>query len=308
MSVQGTQPAQERAELATLGDGKVFVRRTETGLVKAVKAQLRLEERKGQLAEFQGKVSITAAGYNELNKIAGISVITPDKLTLPEGNAVVNPFPILDKASGTISKVWVKKLGIGLSPIGNLTITSSTLLYDIPMYFIQDLAKKIQYNAGAGRICLESTLTEEDKRKGIFYRIEGDLGVWADVSHKEVLKALDTFIQNKLFAERKAQTIAERNVLKKHPSLSTIYVDAQGLEKARWAVVNVIGFSHDFSQRDLLDIAEKAAANEPITYNNKRAEIIETTCTATEEDLAAGEDGDANAEGQGTLLDGGGLL
>lgn len=306
MSVNQPKNQEQSQELALLGDGAVFVKRTESGLVKAVKAQIRLEERKGHLAEIQGKVMITGTGYNEMNKVAGISIVTPDMLTLPDGTRVVNPYPMIDPASGSISKVWVKKMAIGLSPIGNLVITTSTLLYDIQMYFIQDLVKKIKFNAAAGRLCMESMLTDEDKQKGIFYRIEGDLGVWADFSNKDVLTCIETFVQNKLFAERKAQTIAERNAFKKHPALSNVYVLPSGPEKARTAVVNVVGFSHDFSQQELLDIAQKTAEGEPVTVNNKRVEVMDVTGTASEEDLEVNVDGEENPEA--SPLDGGVLL
>lgn len=302
------QVQKQSQELAVLGDGKVFVKRTETGLIKAVKALIKLDEKKGHIVEIEGKFMIQAGGYNEMNKVAGVSIITPDKLALPDGNIVVNPYPIVDPESGTISKVWVKKIGIGFSPIGNLVITSSTLLYDIQMYFIQDLVKKVQYNSAAGRLCLKSMLTDAEKQKGVFYQIEGDLGVWADFSNKDILKAINTFVQNKLFAERKAQTIAERNVMKKHPALSTVYVDAQGPEKNRTAVVPVIGFTHDFSREELMDIAQKASDGEPITVNNKQVEIVDTTEVASEEDVVAGTDEEETAAKQGSLFDGGGLL
>lgn len=306
MLVKETKAQEQSQELALLGDGAVFVKRTESGLVKAVKAQIKLEEKKGHLAEVQGKVMITGAGYNEMNKVAGVSVVTPDSLTLPDGSVVVNPYPIIDPASGSISKVWVKKMAIGLSPIGNLVITTSTLLYDIQMYFIQDLVKKIKFNATAGRLCLKSMLTEQEKEKGIFYQIEGELGVWADFSNKDVLTAIETFVQNKLFAERKAQTIAERNAMKKHPALSTVYVVPTGPEKSRTGVVNVVGFSHDFSQQELLDIAQKATDGEPITVNNKRVEVVDVTGTATDEDVEATTDEEEIPEG--SPFNGGGLL
>ena len=115
MSAKETKTQEQSQEIALLGDGAVFVKRTESGLVKAVKAQVRLDERKGHLAEIQGKVMITGAGYNEMNKVAGVSVVTPEKITLPDGSMVVNPYPIIDLISGSISKVWVKKMAIGLS-------------------------------------------------------------------------------------------------------------------------------------------------------------------------------------------------
>lgn len=280
-------------EIAKLGDGDVFVKRTSTGAIKAIKGHMKLEERKGHLSVIQGKAMITAAGYNEMNKVAGISIITPEKLTLPDGNMVVNPYPIIDPDSGTIDKVWVKKTAIGFSPIGNLVMTSSTLLYDIRMYFIQDLNKKIQRNKRAGRMCMENTLSEDEKKKGMFLRIQGTMGLWADLNEADILKCMDTYIQNKLFAERKAQTIAERNCLKKHPSLSQIYVDASGTEHNHYGYVDVIGYNHDLTREDLLKLAQMAERGEDISeYKGVKVDVIDanTIDDVTEDDVMAASD------------------
>lgn len=278
-------------EVANLGDGGVFIKRTENGTIKAVKGNIMLEERKGHIADIQGKAMITAAGYNEMNKIAGVSIITPEKLTLPDGQIVVNPYPIIDRESGTISKVWVKKMAIGYSPIGNIVITSSTLLYDITMYFVQDLVNKVQYNKNAGKLCMEQFLTEEEKKTGIFLKIEGSLGVWANIQDKDVIKAMNTYIQNKLFAERKAQTICERNVLKKHPALSTVYADAQGPDKAKLARVPVIGFTHDLTKDDLMRLSNMAENGEEIgPFKGREVEIYESIDEIDDEDIISARD------------------
>lgn len=278
----------KQQEMATLGDGNVFIKRTPTGAIKAIRGKVRLEERKGHVAVIQGKAMITSAGYNAMNQFAGISIITPEKLTLPDGNMVVNPYPIIDPESGTIDKVWVKKTAIGYSPTGNLVMTSSTLLYDIKMYFIQDLNKKVQYNKGAGRMCMEQMLTEEEKQKGMFLAIQGKMGIWVDLTHQEILKCMDTYIQNKLFAERKAQTIAERNALKKHPALCQVYVDTQGTDKNKVGFVNVIGFNSDLTREDLLKLSEMAEKGEEIKdYKGKKIEYIDANIIdeISEEDI-----------------------
>lgn len=277
--------AQQQGLVTTLGDGQVFVRKTDDGQIKSVKGVMTLSERSGEIAIVGDKTMTTSKGFNKLNQIAGLSIITPEKLTLPEGQIVVNPFPIIDPVSGTISKVWVKKIAIGYSPIGNLVITSATLLYDITMYFLQDLAKKVQYNKDAGRLCMEAMLSEEDKRKGGFYRIQGDLGVWVDFQHKDVQKAVDTYINKKLFAERNAQSICERLVMSKHPALPYSYVDASGPEKQRRAQITVVGYVHEFNKEQLLDIASQAERGEEVKVNGKPVEIIDTTATATEEEI-----------------------
>lgn len=276
-----------------LGDGDVFIRRTSTGAIKAVKGRLKLEEKKGEISFIQNKAMITAAGYNKMNTVAGVSIITPDKLTLPDGNVVVNPFPIIDKESGTIDKVWVKKTAIGFSPMGNLVMTSSTLLYDIKMYFIQDLNKKIQKNKNSGRMCMEPMLTEDEKKNGMFLKIQGLMGIWANLNDADVLKCMDTYIQNKLFAERKAQTIAERNCLKKHPALAQVYVDTTGGEYNHSGYVDVIGYNHDLTKEDLLKLAQMAEKGENIDqYKGMKVDIIDanTIDEVTDEDVNAARD------------------
>lgn len=279
--------ALQRQHVAALGDGEVFVKRTDNGRIKSVKGAVTLNEKNGEIATIQNKTMTTAKGFNTLNQISGLSIITPEKLTLPDGQIVVNPYPIIDPESGTISKIWVKKIAIGYSPTGNLAITSSTLLYDIKMYFIQDVMKKVQYNQGAGRVCMEQMMTEDEKRDCIFLKIEGFLGVAANIQHKEILKAIDTYINKKQFAERNAQSICERLVMSKHPALaSAAYVTKQG-DLAR---VPVVGYVHDFNREELLDIAEKAERGEAVEVDGQKADFIEAVVEASDEDFVVEAD------------------
>lgn len=283
--------AVKRQNVAVLGDGEVFVKKVNGGSIRSVKGAITLNESNGEIAVIQGKAMTTAKGFNSLNQIAGLSIITPEKLTLPDGQIVVNPYPILDPESGTISKVWVKKIAIGYSPIGNLVITSATLLYDLRMYFIQDVMKKVTYNKEAGRVTMEQMLTEEEKRNGIFLKIDGFLGIWASVQHKDILKTIDTFINKKQFAERNAQSICERLVMSKHPALaSAAYVSAQGPEKNHIAKVPVVGYVHDFNREQLLDIAEKTEKGEEIKIGDQKVETIEAVIEADTDDISVDVD------------------
>lgn len=290
--------ALKRQNVAVLGDGEVFVKRTDSGQIRSVKGAVTLSERNGEIATIQGKTMTTAKGFNTLNQIAGLSIITPEKLTLPDGQIVVNPYPVIDTESGTISKIWVKKIAIGYSPTGNLVVTSSTLLYDINAYFIQDVMKKVQYNQGAGRVCMETMLTEDEKQSHIFLKIEGPLGIAANIQHKEILKAIDTFINKKQFAERNAQSICERLVMSKHPALaSAAYVAKQG----DFARVPVVGYVHDFNREELLDIADQAEKGDEIVVGSEKAEVIESTVEASEEDFVA--DADVEEVAQTTVVE-----
>jgi len=282
--------------VAVLGDSEVFVKRVKNGEIRVVKGVATLEEKNSELAEIQGKVMTTSKGFNKANQIAGLSIITPEKLTLPDGNVVVNPYPITDRESGSITKVWTKKMAIGYSPTGNLVITSATLLYDVKMYFVQDVLKKVKYNRGAGRVCTEAMLTDKEKANGIFLKIDDLLGVWADFSHAEILKALETFVQKKLFAERNAQSICERLVFGRHPALSHItYVNTVGPEKARMAKVPVVGYVHDFDREEMLDMAVQAEKGQEVKVRGQKAEIMETMVTATDEDMTVEVDDEERA-------------
>jgi len=304
----------KQQSVAILGDGEVFIKKVEGGQIRSVKGLMILEESNQELAVIQGKVMTTGKGFNKLNQIAGLSIITPEKLTLPSGDVVVNPYPILDEASGSITKVWVKKIAIGYSPIGNLVITSATLLYDVRMYFIQDVLKKVQYNQGAGRVCMEQTLTEKEKETGVFLKIDSNMGVWADFSNKDILKALDTFVSKKLFAERNAQTICERLVMGRHPALAhAAYVNTHGPEKRHTAKVPVIGYVHDFDREKLLDIAAQAERGEEVRVDGQRVQVDETVAEAGYDDIIVEADEEeierqAEAQTEGAISQGGAAL
>ena len=62
--------AVEKQNIAVLGDGEVFIRRGEQGMIKAVSGAMQLKETTGQIAVIKGKPMITATGYYDQNKIA----------------------------------------------------------------------------------------------------------------------------------------------------------------------------------------------------------------------------------------------
>lgn len=282
----------EQREVARLGDGEVFIRRGPNGAIRSVQAHITLTEAKGHITDIEGsKMMYNQEAYEECNKVAGVSIITPKMLTLPEGNSVVNPYPIIDPGSGTIEKVWVKKLAIGYAPMGNMVVTSATLLFDTTAYFLQDIQKKIKGNKECGRVCMRSQLTVEELQKGSFHPIQGELGLYANYNHSDIQKALATFIQNKLFAERKAQTICERLVYSKHPAL------VLGKPTAKTMKVSVIGWIHDHTADELMDMANQAADANPdesgeLNVGGTRIETIDVSREVTDEDITVGTVGE----------------
>jgi hypothetical protein len=277
----------KKQNIAVLGDGEVFVRRSEDGMIKAVTGAMQLKEELGQIAVIKGKVMVTADGYYDQNKIASCSTITPDFLTLPNGNKVPNPYPIIDEKSGSISKVWVKKMVLGRTPIGNWSVTSCTLLYDINMYFLQDCYKKILKNKEAGKVLMKAMVKEDELP--LFLPIQGDIGIVINTNCKDILDAIETLIQKKLFAERLAQTVCERVCMKKHAAF-TSKVEVSGKDNNKVGKAKVVGWVNDITKEQLLDIAKKLERGEPIEIDGEKVIVNdEIMPEVPEEDLKAGE-------------------
>lgn len=285
--------AKEKVEL---GIPEVWVKRTPQGVVRAVQSIITLREAQKEIAFIEGAPMITADGYYRMNQVASLAIITPDSIRIPDAQLghreVPNPYPIIDPESGTQKGVWVKKIAVGYSPIGSLVVSSTTLFYDFRLYFIADLQKKIRNDAKAGRHCFEEQLTEEERKKGIFLRIDGTFGIWANMEHPEVLKAVTTMIQNKQFGERKAQSVAERNAFKHHPALSQKLAAIEGPQGHRTGKVAVIGWVHDHTREELEEIALSADSGHEIEVKGKKVEVVQTEGQVTEEDVAASEESD----------------
>lgn len=285
------------AQLAELGDPEVWVKRTATGQIRSVRAVINLREDQGELVEVEGKLTISAKGYRRANQIASLAIITPDSIKIPSPDGrgtidVANPYPIIDPESGTQKGVWVKKIAVGYSPIGSIAVSSTTMFYDFTIYFLEDLQRKIRFNQGAGRFCFRDQLTEKEKAGGIFMPIEGDFGVWANTEHQEVLKSIGTWVQTKKFGERKAQTVAERNVLKHHPALALQLGTPQGPKFGRVAQVAVVGWQHDHDARELEQIALAADAGEEVKVDGAVVETIDASVQIDEIDIQAAGEGD----------------
>lgn len=278
---------------ATLGDSEVWIKRTPKGDITAVKAVLTLREASSEIAVIEGKPMITADGYYRANQIASLAIITPDSIMVPQQDGdmqavrVPNPFPVIDVASGTQKGVYAKKTVVGYSPTGTLAVSSHTMFYNFTTYFLADLQKKIQYDASAGKVCFKGQLTEDEMKHGIFMPVEGEFGIYANMAHKEILKCVGTWLQNKNFGERKAQTIAERNAMKRHPALSIKLQNFGGPDKQRVGQVLVIGWQHDLTRHQLENIAQAAEAGEEVVVGDQKAEVYDTTGSVSEEDVVA---------------------
>lgn len=279
-----------------LGDPQVFAKVTPEGRLIAVKAKVTLKETEGHLTEIQGKVSISSLGYHRLNQFAGLSLVGPRQILLPHGEAVPNPYVMVDEKSGYIRAVVVRRIAVGLSPIGVLSVVDRTLHYDLRTYLLQEIVKKVSRNPAAGSFLHEDevkALQEQKGYKGWPLALHPPVYVWVDLSNKEVIEVLETHTQRMRFAERIATSICERNALRSHPSIAVSQVVPAGVKPNRFTTVTVFGFRHDLNRQEVerLSIALSEDQEDKLKAEaaalGLKVEKEVAAITAGEEDVAA---------------------
>ena len=276
-------------KIALVADfGTVYIRREQDGsILRPIKGKMTLTEKNGHIYSFQrGKYSITAAGYVHLNKIAGISIVTPRTIVM-DGIEKSNPYVERNAKTKAIETVNVRKIGIGYNPAGNVVIIDKSLYFNIYTYLIQNIQakmKKREWKKVQGGKDIKTDIpifknmaevgTFEDRpieapdAKWIFLVTADPLGIWINYKHEEVQAIMEEHTQRQRFGDRIAQTIVERNILKDHPAIGISTVAANG-EKDTWgnikdaaASVSVYGYRSTMGPMQINEILAKAETGE----------------------------------------------
>lgn len=259
--------------------GIVFAKRTEEGMIlRPVKAQMTLHEKAKQIYKVGTDYSISAPGYIYLNKTASISIVTPPTVSV-SGINQPNPYIERNRKTKMIETVSVRKIGIGYSPLGNITIIDRTLFYNIYTYLIQSIqakmSKKVWDNKArkysdellypnAAKIGTRMSRPKASETAAwAFYETASPLGIWVNYLDPAMQDCLDEHTQRQKFGDRMAQTIVQRNILADHPAIgirTVDYIPNQDREKKKEgkAVVTVYGYKHDLMPEDLDSIQEQA--------------------------------------------------
>jgi len=253
-------------------------------LMRPVRAQFKLSEKKGHYYIIQKKAVISSTGYIQLNKAASVNIVTP-KSVIVDGKEENNPYVERHAVTRAIESVAVRKIGIGFSPIGNMTVIDKTLFYNIYTYLIQSIQAKMkakEWDKKSNRLtdqpkypnCAVVGTREDKPEKGkwVFYLTAEPLGIWADYEHPAILDCLDEHTQRQRFGDRTAQKICERNILRDHPAIGvdTVFPDKDG-----FAIVNVYSWRHELNPQNLDDILRQAERGSK-EYDIK-AEVVHPT-------------------------------
>ncbi len=219
----------EGKELATkqpmIGNLPVDVRVGKNGVIQAVAFKVKLTVADGDIygisyydSDAKGwkkRYMVSAQGYQRLNSFAGIHIITPKTLII-NGQEHNNPYIERD-SDGMKKTVYVRKIGLGRGPGGNLIALDQTLSYCAADYLRRDIQ-----NIKAKGVCKNIVKNENFKEKeGFWYvKIFDNLFMEIDLNHEDVIKCIKTYQERINFSERLAATIVERNIMKKHPAIS----------------------------------------------------------------------------------------
>jgi len=274
----------------------VLVKRTETGLVRQTLTHVQLSEERGEIwtmdrwdpttREKKPVRSITAAGFDRINAFLGVTFIHPDSQTIEDGRVVPNPYS--HAPDGDLVYVRVRCIGIGRNAVGNLVCQDLTVIYNLALYFAQDLyVKWWGRKSGRGGTAVPpkewGTLYDADAvpqeshsdpfKKTV--RCPGGIALVVDLKHPEVVSLYQEHVNRIKFADRNALTIARRNILKK-------FAAAQQVDES--LTVPVVSWQQ--MDRDFQDLATMAAqANEGrLSHEGEDVEIQRATVDASDKD------------------------
>jgi hypothetical protein len=331
MSEKNLPVKSEPKEIATLGDGEVFVRRTPTGQVKAVRTTMGLSLDDKELCPInKSNVMITTYGFDKMNRVAGLSVVYPPQINItvdrrgfPETALVENPYIEYDD-DGSIRVITTECLAIGLSPIGNWCITQERLRFDLRQYFIAEAWGKVKKYPACGKFTtLAGHESGPDAHDHMWVPVIAGCGLSVNLMHKEIESVLTGHITRQKFAERIATSICRRNAMKRHPAIAQTLVNP----RQGYAEVDVIGWQHDKSADEIKDIAASVAnrgvvpsaiqhGDKGMSIDGKPVEIVteETNVEYGDEENAAvkedvsTDDMDQNRTGTGISTEQGNLF
>ncbi len=172
----------------------------------------------------------TASGLDYINTFAGISMIQPDFLLNDNGLKVANPQ--ITMIDGMVERIRARMIGLGRSLNGNLTAFDLTFVYSFPAYLIADLYAKWTYWSGSGNntkrmtskwgriVSNEGYVPDPTKKR---FPVSAGMFLEVDIQDNALLGIWSKHIEEQKFADRRALSMARRNIIK--AMLGITYLD-----------------------------------------------------------------------------------
>lgn len=251
--------------------GEVYIKVTPSGqIIKPVRAMMSLYEKMGHYYKVGDKWAITKAGYFHLNKVASINLVTPQKVVV-DGVEQPNPYIERNPQTKLTESVFIRKMGIGYGPMGNIVVMDKTLSYNIFAYFIESIQAKMKQvfwendqptSKRKFPDCGHIGVLEDKPEKGkwAFLATAAPLGIWVNYDDPIIIACMNEHTQRQRFGDRIAQAIVERNILKSHPAIAAEQIIPQATGGR--AFVEVYCYRHDlgpYQIKELMAQAEKGS-------------------------------------------------
>ena len=274
---------------------KFYVKAKGNYIMRPVKAQVTLYEKAGHFYKVKDDYALSYEGYKLLNKVASISTVTPQKVMVDEKEQP-NPYIERNPKTKMIETVSIRKIGIGFSLAGNVTVIDKTLFYNIYSYFIESIQakmKRVEWKSGKKTdkklypdCAVTGTKDERPDKPGswAFFDTVPPLGLWINYENKAIIDCLNEHTQRQRFGDRIAQTIVERNILKDHPAIgiSKIQPQEKGTPGSQRAFVTVYGYRHELGPPQIDEILAQAERGSQTI--EMEAEVIEEVRPEEEEE------------------------
>jgi len=272
--------------------GTFFIRINENEIMKPVRADMTLYEKMGHFFKMRDDFPISYPGYKHLNKVASVNIVTPQKVMIDERERL-NPHIERNPKTKMVETVAIRKIGIGYSPAGNITVIDKTLFYNLYAYFIESVQskmKKVKWDKGKATkdklhpdCAVIGTENEKPEKKGnwAFFETISPLGLWINHEDSAITDCLNEHTQRQKFGDRIAQTIVERNILKDHPAIGIDKVYPTDSSAGRKATVTVYGYRHEFGYAQVNNILAQAERGQEAI--EVKAEVIDAVELEEEE-------------------------
>jgi len=290
--------------------GIVYTKVQEGQIMAPIRADMTLYEKLGHIYKQKDKYPITGPGYRYLNKVASISLVTPQSVIV-DGRPVPNPHIERNPKTKSVESVNIRKMGIGYSPAGNIVVIDKTLFYNVYTYFIQSIQakmKRVVWASGKPTDAKEfpdcavyGTADERPTKPGkwAFYLTEDPIGIWINYESPAIIDCLEEHTQRQRFGDRIAATIVERNILKDHPAIAVSQVFYRETTLGVQATVTVHGWRNDNTPRNLAAIMRQAESGKESGDFHDAIEVKAETIV----DLEAEEEIEARKEASEIEMD-----
>lgn len=218
---------------------EAIVRYGAGGVVRALHTKIPLSESRKEVWMLGGmedgkwvkRPQLTAVALDKANAVLGVKIFKPPTVCTDTTGPKPNPYVHRD-ANGAVEYVQVRGVGVWRNLIGNLCCRDLTITFDVRTYFAQDcwskwMGKKSDAPKTWGKAYAHGQVPESELGPSkLIVAMPAGVDLVMDLRDKEVLGLVGEHTTRQKFADRIAQTICHRILIRK--ALGAVVPSADG--------------------------------------------------------------------------------